>query len=307
MRKSFSYKADINKVTELKCLSWIESCRKLYNTALEQRVILWNSRKKSITYIDQTYEMKYLRREFPEYADINSQVLQDPLKRVDLAFQSFYKRCRLKDVKAGFPKFKPKGFYRSITFKNTGWELEGKHLNIYNVGKFKLFLSRPIQGDIKTITIRRSMTNKWFVSFSCDNVPEKIRPQTDNEIVIKDDGSLTTPDKIQKSIDILDKRRNSIECKQKDSNRRSKSRFLIERIYEKIVNQRKNHLHKISNKLITENDVIIVIDKPKKSKMVDDKTLLNMGWYILKEMLTYKSKETNKILISKKEKKDGTY
>ena len=303
MRKTFNYKANVNKKTSVVFLGWVELCRKLYNTALEQRITLWTHRRKSLSYIDQTYEIKNLRKEFPEYAAINSQVLQDPLKRIDLAFQAFYKRCKLKGIKSGFPKFKPRGFYRSITFKNTGWDLNDKYLDVHNVGRFKLFLSRPIEGDIKTITIRLSMTNKWFVSFSCDNVPEKQHIQTNSETTISDDGVLTAPPNMIKSINRLDKIQKEIENKQKNSNRRIKTRLLIEKIYEKIVNQRKDFLHKNTNKIIKENDTINIIDSPKSD---DTKPLLTMGWYMLIEMLKYKASEAHRLLqLLKKDTKNG--
>lgn len=304
MRKTFSYKADINKETELNCSIWIERCRRLYNTALEQRIILWNSRRKSLSYIDQTYEIKHLRKAFPEYAAINSQVLQDPLKRVDLAFKSFYKRCNIKGVKSGFPKFKSRGFYRSLTFKNSGWNLEGKYLEIYNVGKFKLFLSRPIQGTIKTVTVRKSMTNKWFVSFSCDDVSEKLVKTNNNEISLKNDGKITTPPNIEKSILLLEKRRKVVDGRKKNSNRRSKARLLIEKAYEKIVNQRKDYFHKLTTKIIEENDTINIIQETKKEKKEYEQNLLTTGWYIFVEMLTYKVEETKRILFKKKEEKN---
>jgi len=297
MRKSFNYKAKVSDQTALQCWYWIEQCRHLYNAALEQRIILWNHKKQSLTYVDQTYEMKYLRKEIPQYKNINSQVLQDPLKRIDLAFKAFYKRCKRGDKKSGYPKFKKEGMYRSITFKNTGWELDGNVLDIYKVGKFKLFLSRPILGEIKTITIRVSRTNKWFVSFSCDNVEKTKHKPIENTITIRDDGSLTRPPELDKTLKRLKDLQLLISYKDVDSNRRMKMRHQIECVYEKMKNQRKDFIHKNTTNLVKNYNKIIIIESDKKNK---DKPLYEMGWYSFLEILVQKANEYGTELVFKK-------
>jgi hypothetical protein len=88
--------------------------------------------------------------------------------------QSALQKCSLYAhylQKAGFPRFKGYGRYDSFTLKQAGWKLAGRCLALVWVGLFKLFLSRPIEGGIKTVTVRRTPSGKWLVAFSCDNVP----------------------------------------------------------------------------------------------------------------------------------------
>lgn len=293
MRRTFSYKADANKITTLKCLNCIEYCRQLYNAALEQRITLWTHRKKSLTYIDQTYEMKYLRMEIPQYAEINSQILQDPLKRVDLAFKGFYRRNDCGSKKVGYPKFKAKGRYRSVILKNTGWSLKDKYLDVKNIGRFKLFLSRPIEGNIRTVTIRRTMTNKWYVSFSCDSVPNKFIQSKNNEVIIRNDTSLTYPQNMIKYVERLKQLQEKIQSKELGSNRRAKARLQIEKLYEKIVNIRKDFIHKNTTNLIKNNNAINIVDTKNTSA-----PLIELGWYMLKEILDYKASECGTVINS---------
>jgi putative transposase len=95
----------------------------------------------------------------------------------------FFRRVK-NGEQPGFPRFKNKERYKSFILKQTGWKLEGRYLTVKNLGRFKLYLHRPIEGDIKTITIKKFPTQKWFITFSCDNVPEKIFEETDKSVGI---------------------------------------------------------------------------------------------------------------------------
>jgi len=86
---------------------------------------------------------------------VASQLLQDVVERVGKAFQSFFSRLKKVGVKSGFLRFRSRARYDSFTFKQVGWKLDGRHLKIKDVGTFKLFLSREIQGRIKTVTVRQ--------------------------------------------------------------------------------------------------------------------------------------------------------
>ncbi|MFH1452405.1 MAG: transposase, partial [Armatimonadota bacterium] len=154
MKKTFLYRAKINKATEDNCRKWLEACRILYNAALEQRILVYNQHKKSISVYEQMKQLVELKVVFPEFKLIGSQVLQEVLQRLERAFQSFFQRLKQNNSKAGFPRFKGKDRYDSFTLKQAGWKLDGRYLYIKNIGRFKLFLSRAISGTIKTVTIR---------------------------------------------------------------------------------------------------------------------------------------------------------
>ena len=172
MRKTYKYRLLGNKQAFIKVDEWLMLCQRLYNTALEQRINIYRQRKETISCYSQINQLPELRAEFPEYQAVGSQVLQDVIERLDKAYKSFFRRVKSSKGKAGFPRFRSRDRYDSFTLKQTGWKLDGKYLTIRNVGRFKLRLSRPIEGDIKTVSVHRQSGN-WYVCFSCDKVPEK--------------------------------------------------------------------------------------------------------------------------------------
>lgn len=267
MKKSFKYRIYSNKETVQKAEKWLSLCRQLYNNCLNERIIAYKERKENTSQYVQMKNLPYLKKTFPEYKEIGSQTLQDVIQRLDKAYQAFFHRVKNKE-KAGFPRFKGQNRYDSFTLKQTGWKVDGKYLTIKNMGKFKIKLSRPIDGTIKTLTISRSRTSKWFVSFSCDNVPAKPLPKTGKTIGIdmgcesfltESTGRKTdNPRFFKNSQDILKIRQQKLSQKVKGSNRRSKARVLVAKIHEKIFNQRRDFHFKIANQLLKENDTICI-------------------------------------------------
>ncbi len=310
MRKTFQYKTKINKYTEKNCLHQLDLCRKLYNLGLEQKILLWKQFKIGISCYTQYNQLPELKNEYLEYKQINAQCLQDVLDRLDKAYQSFFRRIKNKKEKVGFPRFKGKNRFDSFTFSQTGWKLIGKYLYITNIGKFKLFFSRPIQGTIKTVTIKRTPTNEWFVTFSCDNVPENILPKTNNEIgidvgiksfCVDSDGlQITNPKFFKQSEKILRRKQKSLSRKKKGSNRRQKARILVAKTYNKITNQRKDFLHKTANYYIENYDTIFVenlkIENMIRNKCLS-KSISNISWGTFFNLLSYKAEEAGKIII----------
>src|SRR3990172_3125220 len=270
MRKTYLYKAKINKQTEANCNQWLGLCHNLYNQALEQRINAYKEKKESISAFKQMSQLPELRKSSTELKAVVSQVLQDVIQRLDKAYKSFFQRVKQGNGKVGFPRFKSKSRYDSFTLKQTGWNLEGRYLYIKNVGRFKLFLSRPIEGNIKTVTIRRNSTNKWFVSFSCDNTPMKKVPESTTEIGIdvgikhflvdSHGNSVDNPKYFRQSEKLLRRRQRSLCRKKKSSNRRNEARVLVAKTHEKITNQRKDFLHKVGNAYINKFQTIYIED-----------------------------------------------
>jgi putative transposase len=183
LKRTFQYRAYLGEKTEAIALEWIRLCRMLFNTCLEQRIYEYAAHKRNLSAIDQIYELPELRRCFPEFKMIYSNTEEDVIFRVEKAYKRFYAQLQ-KGGRAGYPKFKSHKHYRSWTLSKSGWRLEGNNLIVKRVGKFRLKLSRPIPGKIKTVTILRTNTAKWFVNFSCDEVPTVPTSHTNREIGI---------------------------------------------------------------------------------------------------------------------------
>ena len=139
MRKSFKYRFYPNS-QQAQCLeSTLDRCRVLYDAALQERRDAWKMGRNNVSFNQQSAQLPIIKSECPEYQEINGQVLQNVLHRVDWAFQAFFHRAQL-GGKPGYPRFKGKGHYDSITYPQTnmGWFLEEKTLRVSKIGIIKI-------------------------------------------------------------------------------------------------------------------------------------------------------------------------
>ena len=162
--KTYRYRLYPSAEQEVKLDQQLELCRELYNSFLEQR-ILAHKMGKNIGYNYQQNQIPELKNTFREYRQIHSQVLQDVARRVDRAYENFFTRVKEnkngKKQKAGFPRFKPKQRYRSITYPQSGFHImENSHLKLSRIGELRMFQHRSICGEIKTLTIAKDATGK---------------------------------------------------------------------------------------------------------------------------------------------------
>lgn len=183
MRRSFVYKARLAPSAKRKAEGQLALCCELYNAALEHRREAWKQRV-SIGYFAQSAEMPGLKELRPEFKAIGSQVLLNVLKRVDLAFQGFYRRSR-SGQNPGYPRFRTPRRYDSLTFRALqGWKIDGNRLTMQGIGTARLFLSRPIEGRIRTLTLKRDACGDWWVSFACDGVANDVLPEVRQSVGI---------------------------------------------------------------------------------------------------------------------------
>ncbi len=310
MRRNFKYRANINKETETNAIDWIDKCRTIYNLALEQRILLYKQHKFSISCYSQGKELVELKKQFPGFKTVDAQCLENVLDRLDRGFKSFYRRIKISNIKAGFPRFRSAERYDSFTLRQHGWKLNGRYLYIRNVGRFKLFLCRPVDGEIKKVTIKKDQTGKWFVTFSCDKVPEKTFSKTDKKIGIdvgiksflvdSDSNVIENPKYFRKSEKLLRRRQRKFARRKKDSSGRKEARLLVAKAHEKVTNQRKDFLHKVANNYIEKYNVIAVenlnIGGMVKNRHLS-KSIADAGWGIFFDLLSYKAEEAGRIVI----------
>ena len=309
MKKTFLYRAKINKNTEHNCNQWLYLCRSLYNLSLEQRINAYKKNKKSMFAYDQINMLPAFKKKFPEFKAVGSQCLQEVIERLDRAYQAFFRRIK-QGKKPGFPRFKSGNRYNSFTLKQNGWKVEGKYLHIRNIGKLKLFLSRPIEGNIKTVTVCRKHAGKWFVFFSCDNVPARKAPATDKEIGIdvgikhflvdSEGGSVENPQYFRRSERLLRRRQRSLSRKKRGSVRRGDARLLVAKAHEKMGNQRKDFLHKLANKYIERFKTIFIEDLNIRGMVKNrhlSKSISDSSWGMFFGILSCKAAEAGRTVI----------
>jgi putative transposase len=223
-----------------------------------------------VSWIEQCRELVPLKQEFPEYKEVGSHVLQNTVKRLDRSFQNFFRRVK-KGQKPGFPRFQGKDRYDSFMFPdNAGWKIEGRNLIISKVGRLKMFLSRPIEGDIKTVTVKRSGSGKWFVTFSCDNVPEKVSPINDDSVGIdvglkvfladSEGGFIDNPRFYRETQKELRRKQRSLSRKKRSSSNRKKAKVHVAKCHEKVANQRNDFITKTARHYVQSYGNIYIED-----------------------------------------------
>ena len=140
--------------------------------------------EKQVNYYYQQYQIPELKKAFPQFRDIQSQVSQYVMRRVDRAYQNFFRRIEEKrsgkQQTAGFPRFKPRQRPRLITYLQSGFDvLENGHLKLSKIGTVRMFMHREINSAIRTLNISHSTTGELYASFSVEqeNVAHKL-PET---------------------------------------------------------------------------------------------------------------------------------
>jgi putative transposase len=165
-----------------------EACR-LYNAALQERRDAWKMQRASVTYYDQANQLKAIRAD-GSLSLANFSACQDVLRRVDKSFKEFFGRVKA-GRKAGFPRFRSRRRYDTLSFPSYGdgcrLRANGR-LYLQGAGEIKVKLHRPIEGTIKTVSIKRE-AGYWYALFSCEVEPSPL-PASDESVGI--DMGLTT-------------------------------------------------------------------------------------------------------------------
>jgi putative transposase len=153
-------------------------CRELYNAALEERKTAWERWQVSVNYYHQKAELPDLKVACPDYAEVNAQVLQDVILRVERAFQAFFRRLK-NGEKPGYPRFQGCNRYHSFTYPQYGGGavLDGGVLSLSKIGHIPIRMHRSLQGTPKTVTINRE-ADGWYAYISCGDAPAEPLPPT---------------------------------------------------------------------------------------------------------------------------------
>ncbi len=305
MIRAFKYRIYPTSSQERKLLQTTDLCRLLYNCALEERISSYKTKKESVNYNKQAEDLPEIKEDFPEYKNIHSQVLQETLKRLEKSFDNFFRRLKTGE-KPGFPRFLGKHRSNSFTYPQSGFKFKKGKLFLSKIGYVKINLHRTIIGEIKTCTIIKSPTGKWFVCFSTC-VEKQPLPKT-NKVVGIDLGIkkyITTSDNEEIAPQkFLNKH---LQRLAKASRRYSKNKTLnkrktLARIHEKVVNSREHWQHQVANALIKENDIICVeklnILKLKNSSSHSlNRNINDMSWGKLVHKLLYKAEYADKKVV----------
>lgn len=312
MRKAFKYRLFPSKAQRSKLEQTLDSCRFVYNEMLARRRDAWSERQESLSRYDTIKMLPQLKKEHPRLNNVFSQVLQEVCTRVDLAFQGFFRRVKAKDGKAGYPRFKGKGRYDSFTYPQSGFKFteEGK-LHLSKIGDVKIKLHRPIEGEIKTLTIRRASTGKWYACFSVEVEPERLPPipnvvgidvGLENFATLSTGETVENPRFFRQEEKALAKAQRKLPQAEKGTAERAKRCKVVARIHERIANKRRDFAHKLSRRLVNEFQVI-AFERLKIQQMQNgnwhsmNKSIGDAAWRQLRQFSMNKAEEAGRRVV----------
>ncbi len=246
-----------------------------------------------------------LKKEHPWLkTDVYSQCLQVVALNISTAYKNFFEK------RAGLPSFKSKHGRQSMGFPQNV-KLGDRAIVLPKLGEIYCQIHRQIEGTIKTATISKNPDGKYYASILVDDGKEQ--PQANSEgkaigidvrlthLCITSDGSkYSNPKHFAKHQRNLKRKQQTLSRKQKGSNRRNKARNLVARVHSKIARCREDFLHKLSRKIVNENQVI-VMENLNLLGMVRNhnlaKAIGDCGWGMFGTMLKYKAQRQGKIYL----------
>ena len=279
----------------------LESQRILYNAALQERIDRYRKTGKSLGYMGQCKSLTELHQD-PSYTTVPVKLQRWTLKRIDDAYNGFFRRIKIKGENPGFPRYKVKSRWRSFGFN----EFKGIHLRNNRLrfgglpGTIRVHMHRkPPQGIPLSCTFTRDIKG-WVVCLNY-HLPKTLLQTTGSHVGI--DMGLTTlamlstgeaipnPRVGKKAARELRRRQRAASRCKRGSKRRKKIMDCVARLHKKIANARTTNLHQVSTRLIREND-LIAVEKLNVKGMAAGlfaKSVNDAAWSRFKEILAYKA------------------
>lgn len=314
MRKTYKYRLYPTSKQKKALQLSLDACRWTYNKTLETRKQAWEERQESISRYDTSNLLTAWKKENPALDNAYSQCLQDVTMRVDLAFRAFFRRVKSGE-KPGYPRFKSFDRYDSFTFPQSGFKFAGDKLKLSKVGSIKIRRHRNIEGNIKTLTIRRTATGKWYACLSTEHKPvilPEVKPVIGVDVGLASFATFSTGEKIinprffKTDEKKLAKAQRKLSNAEKGAIRRKKAKKAVAYIHEKIADRRNDFAHKLSHRLVKENQVIAFEKLDVKDMMGNNakifghklnRSIADVAWNQFMQYTTYKAEGAGRSVV----------
>jgi putative transposase len=275
-----------------------------WNNALAETGKLYLATGKGLNYHAMAIRLPKLKQEFEWLGDADSQALQASLQNLSRAFENFFaKRGR-------YPRFKSKHGRQSIQYPQRV-KIEGDRIYLPKVGWVECVVHREIVGKVKTVTVSRNACGQFHAAILTDDGEPLPAVSTDGKAIgidvglthlaVTSDGSkFENPRHLRKAEKNLKRKQRKLSRKKKGSNSRNKARQLVARAHERVASARRDHLHKLSHRLVSENQVIAVEGLNVKGIMSNHclaKATGDAGWSMLTGFIAYKAARSGKAFI----------
>lgn len=241
--------------------------------------------------------------------------MQEACTRVDLAFQAFFRRVKAGET-PGYPRFKGRGWYKSFTFPQAGfgWKfLDNGRLRLAKIGDVKIKLHRPLEGDIKTLTIKRDTVGNWYACFSVAVEPEPLEPSPCAQrapvgidlglthfATLSTGEQLPNPRFFRRDEKALAKAQRKLSACEKGTPAYRKRQRVVQHIHQRIANRRRDFAHQTSRYLVDTFQVIAFEDLSP-SDMVKlrslAKSISDAAWNQLIQYTTYKAEKAGRTVV----------
>jgi len=304
MYRAFRYRFYPSPSQEVLLKKTLGCSRFVYNHFLALRIQEWTTNQKSVSFYETSSLLTNLKKgeETKWLNEVSSVALQQSLQHLQEAYNNFFKGLKKKQ-KVGFPRFKKKSNRNSITLTKAGFShKDGEIFIAKSKKKLNIRWSRKLPSeDISSISISLTPSGKWFISILVEDNVDYTLPLCDKvlgvDLGIETFATLSNGEKVKmpdlkphyKKLKKLQKKHSK---KKNESKNKNKARVKVARQYEKITNIREDFQHKLSTRIINENQVIVLEDL-NVSGMVKNRKLARaisqQGWYQFLTFLKYKA------------------
>lgn len=278
-------------------------CARWYwNNSLAETQKVYQETGKGLGQYQLNARLPQLKSEIEWLGETHSQVLQSVSLHLSRAFVNFFER------RAKYPQFKSKHRKQSIQYPQGVKVVDACKVYLPKIGHVKAIVHRELAGSIKTVTVSKDPSGKYFASILCENLVAMPDISLNGKILgidvgltdlaVTSDGSkFANPKHVLKAQKNLAKKQQHLSRKAKGSNTRNKARILVAKAHERVANARQDYLHKLSTRLVNENQVIAVEDLHVKGMMKNHnlaRAIGDAGWGSFTNMLKYKTARQGK-------------